>query len=69
MFVNKSTVILLLLADILVETVMELTSTAAEQQLPEVTAVLVPSCGSICDSTAFNNCLEALGTALGMQSA
>lgn len=48
---------------------MELTSTAAEQQLPEVTAVLVPSCGSICDSTAFNNCLEALGTALGMQSA
>lgn len=56
-------------ADTLVEAVMELTSTVAEQQLPEVTAVLIPICGSICDSTAFNNCLEALGTALGMQSA
>lgn len=57
------------LVDVLVEAVMELTSTAAEQQLPEVTAVLVPSCGTICDSTAFGNCLEALGAALGMQSA
>lgn len=57
------------IADVLVEAVMEVTSTAAEQQLPEVTAVLVPSCGSVCDSTAMSNCLEALGSALGMQSA
>ncbi|KAL3141745.1 hypothetical protein ABBQ32_004426 [Trebouxia sp. C0010 RCD-2024] len=56
-------------ADVLVEAVMELTSTTAEQQLPEATAALVPSCGSICDSAAFGNCLDALGTALGMQSA
>ena len=62
-------IIVFFAADALVEAVMELTSTAAEQQLPEVTAVLVPSCGSLCDSTAFDNCLEALGTALGMQSA
>ena len=59
----------LLPADVLVEAVMELASTAAEQQLPEATAALVPSCGSICDSAAFGNCLDALGTALGMQSA
>ena len=57
------------LVDVLVEAVMEVTSTAAEQQLPDVTAVLIPSCGSICDSTAMSNCLEALGAALGMQSA
>lgn len=55
--------------DVLVEAVMELTSMAAEQQLPAATAALGPSCGSICDNTAFGNCLNALGTTLGMQSA
>ena len=55
--------------DSLVETVMEATSTVAEQQLPEATLLLLSSCGSICDSTALSNCLEALGSALGMQSA
>ena len=56
-------------ADILVECVMELTSTMAEHQLPEATASLLQSCGSVCDAAAMNNCLEALGAALGMQSA
>ena len=48
---------------------MELTSTLAEQQLPSVTVPLMQLCGNVCDSAAMNNCLEALATALGMQSA
>lgn len=53
----------------MVESIMELTSTLAEQQLPAATATLMQSCGSVCDTAAMNNCLDALGSSLGMQSA
>ncbi|KAL0020026.1 hypothetical protein WJX77_004844 [Trebouxia sp. C0004] len=55
--------------DMMVESVMELTSTMAEHQLPAATAPLLQSCGSVCDTAAMNNCLDALGASLGMQSA
>ncbi len=53
----------------MVESVMELTSTMAEHHLPAATAPLLQSCGSVCDTAAMNNCLDALGASLGMQSA
>ena len=56
-------------ADMMVESVMELTSTMAEHHLPAATAPLLQSCGSVCDTAAMNNCLDALGASLGMQSA
>lgn len=56
-------------ADRQVESVMELTSILGEHQLPALTAGLVQSCGNICDAAAVTNCLEALATSLGMQSA
>ncbi len=56
-------------ADVMVESVMELTSTMAEHQLPAATAPLLQRCGSVCDTAAMNNCLDALGASLGMQSA
>ena len=48
---------------------MELTSVLGEHQLPAVTAGLTQTCGKVCDTAAVGNCLEALATSLGMQSA
>ena len=56
-------------ADRIVESVMELTSVLGEHELPKVTAGLAQSCGNICDAAAVVNCLEALASSLGMQSA